>query len=211
MHGRGRCRRSRAGRGAADGAAGAPVRGSRPATTDRARARLARGGRDPASSASGVTSHTPARFFLPASVSTSSAPPSNRRRNIGALGFFALAARNRSRPALIRWTRRTRSPPSTGNRRFLPRRSAPSSRLPSRAESGGSNVFSVAMCAGPGLFDRCRRDERVELPYPGLHLRQLRHRQSRWLVPAARAARTDPAPNRSASRGCDGAATAQPG
>ena len=113
----------------------------------------------------------PARFFFPPSVSTSSAPPSKRRRNIGAFGFFALAARNRSRPALIKWMRRTRSSPSTGKRRFLPRRSAPSKRLPSSAESGGSNVFSVAMCAGPACSIGGSRNERVELAHPGLDLR----------------------------------------
>jgi hypothetical protein len=31
----------------------------------------------------------------------------------------------------------------------LARRSAPAKRRPSSVESGGSNVFNVAMCAGP--------------------------------------------------------------
>ena len=123
------------------------------------------------------------------------APPSKRKRNIGALGFLAPAVRKRSRPALIRWIRRTRSSPSTGKRRFLPRRSAPSSRLPSSVDSGGSNVFSVAMCAGPACSIGARRHERVELAHPRLDLRQLRHRAARrrrraralgWRLPCAR-------------------------
>ena len=35
--------------------------------------------------------------------------------------------------------------------RCFPRRRAPAKRRPSSAESGGSNVFNVAMCAGPAL------------------------------------------------------------
>src|SRR5262249_4645359 len=56
-----------------------------------------------------------------------------------------------SRPALIRWTRSTRSAPSTGKMRFLPRRRAPSKRRPSSSPSGGANVFSVAMWARPAF------------------------------------------------------------
>ena len=44
-----------------------------------------------ASSASGVNSQTPARFFLPPSVSTSSPPSANVSRNIGVFGVFAPA------------------------------------------------------------------------------------------------------------------------
>ena len=40
---------------------------------------------------------------------------------------------------------------SVAKRRRLPRRSAPRKRRPSSASSGGSNVFSVAMCAGPAF------------------------------------------------------------
>ena len=42
-------------------------------------------------------------------------------------------------------------PVRRGKRRFLPRRREPSRRRPSSAESGGSNVFRVAMCAGPAF------------------------------------------------------------
>src|SRR5918995_5780781 len=49
----------------------------------------------------------------------------------------------------MRWTCSTSSPSSVGKRRFLPRRSAPAKRRPSRAASGGSNVLRVATCAGP--------------------------------------------------------------
>ena len=40
----------------------------------------------------GVNSHTPARFFLPASVRTSSPPSAKARRNIGVFGVFAPGA-----------------------------------------------------------------------------------------------------------------------
>ena len=60
------------------------------------------------------------------------------------------------RPALMRWTWRTSSPSSVGNRRCFPRRRAPAKRRPSSAESGGSNVFSVAMCAGPAFATGAR-------------------------------------------------------
>src|SRR5579885_288215 len=53
------------------------------------------------------------------------------------------------RPADIRWTRSTSSPSAVWKRSRLPRRSAPASRRPSSAESGGSKVFRVAMWAGP--------------------------------------------------------------
>ena len=46
-----------------------------------------------ASTCSGVASQTPARFFFPASVSTSSAPSSKRSRNAGVFGPFAPGAR----------------------------------------------------------------------------------------------------------------------
>ena len=42
--------------------------------------------------AAGVNSHTPARRFLPASVSTSSPPSANERRNMGVFGVFAPGA-----------------------------------------------------------------------------------------------------------------------
>ena len=51
----------------------------------------------------------------------------------------------------MRWTRRTRSSFAMGKRRFFPRRWAPAKRFPSSFASGGSKVFSVAMCAGPAL------------------------------------------------------------
>ena len=104
-----------------------------------------------ASAASGVSSQTPARFFLAFSVRTSFEPPWNSSANAGVFGPFSPAWRNLSRPAVIRWTSSTSSPSSVGKRRRLPRRSAPRKRRPSSASSGGSNVFSVAMCAGPAF------------------------------------------------------------
>ena len=58
-------------------------------------------------------------------------------------------ARSGAGRPIIRWTSRTSSPSSVGKSSRLARRSAPARRRPSSAESGGSNVFSVAMCAGP--------------------------------------------------------------
>ena len=104
-----------------------------------------------ASSPAGVNSHTPARLFLPASVSTSSPPSANVSRNMGVFGVFAPGAWYRRRPALIRCTRRMSSPSSVGKSRFLPRRRAPENVRPSSDEIGGSNVFTVAMCDGPTL------------------------------------------------------------
>src|SRR5919204_3305874 len=46
---------------------------------------------------------------------------------------------------------RTSSPSSVGNSSRFARRSAPAKRRPSSADRGGSNVFSVAMCAGPAF------------------------------------------------------------
>ena len=175
---RGRSRRSRAGRAAASAAAATRSRRCPPA---RPAPRPSASGPRCASSASacsGVSSQTPARFFEPASVSTSCAPPSNSSRNAGVFGPFSPGRRYCSRPAVIRWTSRTSSPSSVGNRSRFARRRAPASRRPSSAESGGSNVFSVAMCAGPGLRDRKRAHGLVELAAPGLHLRQLRHLRS---------------------------------
>jgi hypothetical protein len=88
---------------------------------------------------------------LPASVRISSAPPSKASRNAGVFGRFSPASKYLSRPAVIRCTSRTSSPSSVGNSIRFARRSAPESRRPSSAVNGGSNVFSVAMCAGPAF------------------------------------------------------------
>ena len=55
------------------------------------------------------------------------------------------------RPALIRCTITTSSSSSVGSRKRLARRSTPRKPSPSSAESGGSKVLSVAMCAGPAF------------------------------------------------------------
>src|SRR5687768_17067488 len=49
----------------------------------------------------------------------------------------------------MRWTCSTSSSSSVGRRMFFPRRSAPAKRRPCSASRGGSNVLSVATCAGP--------------------------------------------------------------
>ena len=110
-----------------------------------------------ASAASGVSSQTPARFFEPASVSTSCGaalerePEGRRLRPLLAGAQVASAGRRSSGGRAA-----TSSPSSVGKSSRLARRSAPARRRPSSAASGGSNVFSVAMCAGPGLRDRER-------------------------------------------------------
>ena len=98
----------------------------------------------------GPVDATRARFLGPPSVRISSPPSFSRSLNAGVLGPFAPGSRKRMRPALIRCTWRTSSPSSVG-KRCLPRRRAPANRRPSRDESGGSNVFRVATCAGPAL------------------------------------------------------------
>ena len=98
-----------------------------------------------ASVCSGDSSQTPARFFGPASVSTSSPPFSKRSLNAGVFGPLAPEARCRIRPALIRWTRSWSALSAVGKRSHLPRLPAPAKRLPSSSRRGGSNVFSVAM------------------------------------------------------------------
>ena len=114
-----------------------------------------------------------------ASVSTSSPPPSNRRRNAGVFGPFSPGRRYFSRPADIRWITRTSSPSSVGNSSRLPRRSTPEKRLPSSADSGGSNVFSVATCAGPafsiGNAARGRRGRAATPPSRVAQARTLLH------------------------------------
>jgi len=67
----------------------------------------------------------------------------------GVFGLFSPAGRYRIRPADIRCTSSTRSPSSVGKSSRLARRSAPAKRRPSSVASGGSNVFRVAMWAGP--------------------------------------------------------------
>src|SRR5829696_2724780 len=49
----------------------------------------------------------------------------------------------------MRWTCSTSSSSSVGSRMFFPRRSTPAKRRPCSASRGGSNVLSVATCAGP--------------------------------------------------------------
>ena len=64
-------------------------------------------------------------------------------------GPSAPGARCRIRPALIRWMRSCSASSAVGKSSHLPRLPAPAKRRPSSSRSGGSNVFSVAMCAGP--------------------------------------------------------------
>src|SRR5215218_47385 len=51
----------------------------------------------------------------------------------------------------MRWIISTSSPSPVGKSSRFARRSTPAKRRPSSAERGGSNVFSVAMCAGPAF------------------------------------------------------------
>ena len=86
---RARSRRSAAGRGAASAAAASPTRGSARRLRSRAGRPPGRDARAPRAAASGRSSHTPARFFEPASVSCSSPPSAKRSRNIGVFAPFA--------------------------------------------------------------------------------------------------------------------------
>ena len=168
-------RRARAGRGGTD-AAGATL--ARAISASSAVPMPTASGPRCASSASrssGRKTPTFARFFGPPSVRIELAavlePQPERRR----LRAFRPGSRKRTRPALIRWMWRTSSPSSVGKSRCLPRRRAPSKRRPSSAASGGSNVFSVAMCAGPALSDRRAGQRLVERPASRLHLGKLGH------------------------------------
>ena len=120
----------------------------------RPRARVPPGPRcaSSASAASGVSSQTPARFFEPASVRTSSAPSWKRepeRRCLrpllaGPQVAQPAGATSGARAARARRRRSGTAAASRGARRRPSRR-------PSSADSGGSNVFSVATCAGPAF------------------------------------------------------------
>ena len=147
---RGRCRRSAAGRGACE-CSRRESDARMPASCAR-RGWSASGPRCASSSCScsGRSSQTPARFFEPASVSCSSPPSANRSRNIGVFAPLPAGGMYLRRPALIRCTISTSSPSEVGSRKRLARRSTLSD-LPSRADSRGSIVFSVATCAGPAF------------------------------------------------------------
>ena len=134
--------------------------------------------RAPRRACSGVRSQTPARFFFAFSVRTSFEPPANSSANAGVFGAVlagaaATSAGRRSSGGRAGRARRRRSGRGAACRGARRRGSC----RPSSAASGGSNVFSVAMCAGPGLRDRERRDRVVQLAPPRLHLRQLGHRR----------------------------------
>ena len=83
---RARCRRSPAGRAGASAAGASRRRGSARASRPSGRRPRGRDDASSAASASGRSSQTPARFRLPASVSTSSPPSSKRRRKTGVFG-----------------------------------------------------------------------------------------------------------------------------
>ena len=101
-------------------------------------------------------SQTPARFFLPASVSTSSPPPSKRSRNTGVFGPSrrargSAAGRRSSGGRGARALRRRSGRAGSSRAAARPRSGAPRARA-----SGGSNDFSVATCAGPARTRRRR-------------------------------------------------------
>ena len=101
-----------------------------------------------ASVCAGVSSHT--RALLRAglgedefAVALEAEPERRRLRPLRARGEVP------DPPCLIRWIRSWSSPSAVGKRSHWPRRVAPASRRPSSSRSGGSNVFRVAMWAGP--------------------------------------------------------------
>ena len=166
----GRSRRSPAGRAGASAAAGCRPRGSRASASTPSPSASGPRCASSASVCSGVTSQTPARFFDPASVSTSSPPSSKRSRNTGVFGPL-LARREVARPAGAHQVDPQHELVVVG-REEEPLAASPRAREAAGLErdSGGSNVFSVAMCAGPACSIGAARHERVELAHPRLDL-----------------------------------------
>src|SRR5439155_17415910 len=87
----------------------------------------------------------------PAPVSCSSPPSTKRTRSAGVFAPLPCGGMYLSRPALIRCTITTISSSSVGSRKRFARRSTPFTPSPSRSITGGSNVFSVAIWAGPAF------------------------------------------------------------
>ena len=123
---------------------------------------------------SGRSSQTPARFFAPASVSCSSPPSTNRRRNAGVFAPFAPLATYLRRPALIRCTITTSSPSSVGSRKRLARRSTPAEALAVERRERRVEGLERRDVRRTGFLDRRSLDEWVELAPPGFDLGQLR-------------------------------------
>ena len=131
-----------------------------------------------ACAASGLSSHTPARFFDPASVSTSSRAALERDLECGRLRPL-LAGEQVLEPtrghqvheqhelAVVRREEQPfRAPLGARDRR------------PSSVESGGSNVLSVATWAGPAFSIGKAETGSFELAPQCLHLRKLGHAPS---------------------------------
>ena len=104
-------------------------------------------------------------------MSTSSAPPSNRSRNIGAFGFFALAVEEAQPPGAHQVDAQDEVVAVDGEEEVL---AAPLRALqPPAVESRQRRVERLQRgdVRGAGLLDRVSRHERVELAHPGLDLR----------------------------------------
>ena len=117
---------------------------------------------------SGVKSQTPARFFLPASVRTSSPPSSKRSRNIGVFGPFApargSAAGRRSSGARAARARRRRSG-RAGSCRGAAR---PRAGAPRASRAAGRTSSAWPRVPGRPADGRARRAGRARAPKPRL-------------------------------------------
>ena len=141
----------------------------------RGRAPPARGARAPPRPPPGVSSQTPARFFEPASVRTSCAPPSNSSRKAGAFGPFSPGAQV-AEPARGHQVDEQHELAVLG-REQEPLRPPPRAREPPALERRERRVERLQRrdVRRPGLHDRERAHRLVELATPGLHLRELGH------------------------------------
>ena len=142
----------RAGRAAASAAAASRRRGSAPASRRRACRPRGRGARAPPRARRAAAARRPRASSRPPSVRTSSPPSAKRSRNIRRLRPLLARARctgsgRRSSGAPSARARRRRS----GRAAASPAGARPRTPRPRARTSGGSNVFSVAMCAGPAF------------------------------------------------------------
>ena len=111
---------------------------------------------------------------IPSRASTGGRSPGCR--TTAPRGFVRFGGASTStRPPCDRWTS-TRSPPSSSNTRYLPRRDTRSIRWPTASAGRGANVFSEENCSGSRASRTPPASHLVEPLRERLHLRHLRHR-----------------------------------